>query len=265
MNMILFIEENTGKEGYKIERNTISWRGIYILKENMLIQTLRGELLSIELQEREKNLECIKEKIAEMDPSYHPFTQLLFPLHEGPLRPFHLDDCIGLVQQRIRIQFSKPQFRILLHQDSLQFPLRDHVTHYLWLITIQYKRKKISPKKIVKNVFLYDPVLDRFTLHCSFVSKYHRIDPHYTFLLSRVDTIPWYSSLEEVMRSFHALYPSIPFSEAILDTMNERWAYRKKQLLLYHQDVVQQFELDMIQMPCHSLDSHLSFDYHANS
>jgi hypothetical protein len=161
----------------------------------MLIKTLHGDLFSIDLDEKETTLECIKEKIAEIDPCYHPFTQVLFPLRDGPLRPFQPDDLLGVVQQRVRIQFSKPQFRILIDQDSIHFPIKEHVSHFVWLITIQYKHKKGFPKKIVKNVFLYDPLTNLFALPCAFVSKYHRVEPYYTFLLSHKEIV-WYSSLK---------------------------------------------------------------------
>jgi hypothetical protein len=205
----------------------------------MLIQTFRGEILSIELEDRKETkrdiVEFIKEKIAEIEPSYTPFGQFLFPLRKGPLRPVEGQEMLGMVQQPVRIRILKPQFRILLSREM------DRIDHYVWLLGIRWTRKKGMPKRVQKEVFLYDPLFDRYTLHCGFSCHYHRVNP-FNGLVPRTESIEWYSSLEETMRSFHGLFPSTPFSNADMELYSNQWANRKSSILSNHALMVHGFE-----------------------
>lgn len=225
----------------------------------MLIQTFRGEILSIELGDQkyfcEDLVTLIKEKIAEIEPAYTPFSQFLFPLRNGPLRPIHEEEMLGMVQQRIRIQVLKPQFRIILSQE------RDCMDHFVWLVGVRWTRKKGMAKRIQKDVFLYDPLLDRYTLHCGFSSHFHRFKPSYTFLIPRTESIEWYSSVEEAMRVFHALFPSTPCSDTDRETLIARWERRKKCILEEHANAMNNFhkKMGMFRVDADSFISYNSF------
>lgn len=202
----------------------------------MLIQTLCGELLSVEV-DKETTLEEIKEKIAEMDPHYHPFTQVLCPLREGPLRPFHPEEPLGLVQQRVRIQCSKPCSRILLNSNKKQL---------LWGLTFRFTRKKGTPKRVEKEIFLYDPVQDRYALSFGFERFYRRNSYSSTFLVSRTEEITWYSTVREVLQAYYSFFPSVPLSDDfLLDTAEQRWAPRKQWIHSEQASVTQRTEQEM--------------------
>lgn len=214
------------------------------VKSIMYIQTLGGDVFSIDPTPSSMTLDVLKQSISEIDPLYHPFCQFLFPLWKGPLRPLREGHDLGLFLQPIRIKLSKSKLRILLNESTEQFPTREKIARILWLFTVSFIRKKGTPKKVVKHAFVYDPYINQFALSASFLSAYHRFEPHYVFLLSN-ETVRWYSTLQEVLLAFQQRFPTLPVTEPIMEKILEKWIIRKEQLLSVEKEIMDEFWSDV--------------------